>query len=267
MTETATQAERDAGEGYETLFVPALFQPWTRHLLDAAGVKAGARVLDIACGTGILARDALARVGHDGFVAGLDPAPGMIATARAAEPAIDWHQRPAEDLPFDDASFDCILSQFGMMFFKDVPASAREMYRVLRPSGRLAVAVWDSVGQNPAYEAVGALLDKAVSAEAGEALRLPYSLGDPGAVITALADAGFSDIEVATRSEQGRFPSARTMVEAELRGWLPLFGIHLDEARIADVLASAEGALAAYITPGGETVFPTSAHVVTAQKP
>lgn len=267
MTDTATEAEREAGQGYETLFVPALFRPWTHHVLNGAGVDTGARVLDIACGTGVLARDALARTGPKGAVAGLDPAPGMIATARAAEPAIDWRLGPAEDLPFDDASFDCVLSQFGMMFFQNLPKAAREMHRVLAPSGRLAVAVWDSVERNPAYGAVGALLDATVSAEAGHALRLPYALGDPWPVITALADAGFSHVEVATRSEKGRFPSARTMIEAELRGWLPLFDIHMDETRIAEVLAQADDALAAYTTPTGEVAFPTSAHIVTARKP
>lgn len=267
MTDTASEAERAAGQGYETLFVPALFKPWTRHVLNAARIKAGVRVLDIACGTGILARDALALTGSGGYVAGVDPAPGMLATAREAEPAIDWYLGAAEALPFGEESFDCVLCQFGVMFFQDTAKAAREMYRVLAPDGSVTIAVWDNVEKNPAYQSVGALLDDMVSPAAGHALRLPFSLGDPGEVTSVLAESGFADVGVTTKTAQGRFPSPRIMVEAELRGWLPLFDIHLDESEIAEVLEQAGPRLAAFTSPDGSVNFPTSGHIFTARKP
>jgi len=266
MNSSVTKEELEAGRGYEALFVPAIFDSWTKYLTDGAGVEAGAAVLDVACGTGVLTRRAADLAGPSGHAAGVDPAPGMIAAAREIAPLIEWRQGSAEALPFDDAQFDCVVSQFGMMFFQDKAQAVREMHRVLKPGGRLAVAVWNSIDRNRAYGDIIAVLDEQVSTAAGDALRLPYSLGDGEAVRDLFAEGGFQDAAVATYEEQGRFPSSRTMVEAELRGWLPLFGIHLDEAKIADVLVKSDGRLAKYATASGEAVFPTSAHIVTAHK-
>ncbi len=267
MDSTATQEELEAGRGYEALFVPALFEPWTKHLIEGASVEEGYHVLDVACGSGVLARHALARSGQFGRVVGVDPAPGMIAAAREIEPGIEWVLGGAESLDFGDATFDCVVSQFGMMFFKDRIKAASEMYRVMKPDGRLAIAVWNSLANNPAYGDIIAVLDEQVSIAAGDALRLPYSLGDSDAVIEALTQSGFVDIKAETRTEQARFPSSRTMVEAELRGWLPLFDINLSEDLIADVLIKSDEKLAKYADQSGEAVFPTSAQIVTTQKP
>jgi SAM-dependent methyltransferase len=98
MVVKATQEELQAGRGYEALFVPALFAPWTGHLVNGCALGEGAHVLDIACGTGVLARAALERTGSSGRVVGLDPAPGMIAAATEIESDIEWVQGRAEDL-------------------------------------------------------------------------------------------------------------------------------------------------------------------------
>lgn len=267
MNTTATQEELEAGRGYEALFVPAIFSPWTQHLVEGAGVAEGSHTLDVACGSGVLARHVLSKTGGLGRVVGVDPAPGMIAAARELEPNIEWVLGGAEELELDDSSFDSVISQFGMMFFKDRHAAASEMFRVMKPGGRLAVAVWNSIEHNPAYGDIIAVLDERVSIAAGDALRLPYSLGDPEVVTGVFDHAGFKDLSVETKTEQATFPSSRTMVEAELRGWLPLFDIHLSEEKIADVLIKSDGKLSKYATQTGEAVFPTSAHIVTARKP
>jgi SAM-dependent methyltransferase len=267
MNTTATQEELEAGRGYEALFVPAIFSPWTRHLVKGAGVDEGSHVLDIACGSGVLARQALSKTGGSGRVVGIDPAPGMIAAARELEPNIEWVLGSAEELEFDDSGFDSIVSQFGMMFFKDRDAAASEMFRVMKPGGRLAVAVWNSLENNPAYGDIIAVLDEEVSIAAGDALRLPYSLGDSEEVTGVFDHAGFTDLSVESKTEQATFPSSRTMVEAELRGWLPLFDIHLSEEKIANVLIKSDSKLSKYATQTGEAVFPTSAHITTARKP
>lgn len=104
---------------YEALHVPALFKQWCPRVLDAAGVESGHSVLDVACGTGVLAREAAARVGPAGQVAGVDPGRGMLAVARELAPKLEWLEATAESIPFGDRSFDAVVSQFGLMFFSD----------------------------------------------------------------------------------------------------------------------------------------------------
>jgi SAM-dependent methyltransferase len=266
MTPEVAEELVEAGRGYEALFVPALFEVWTRHLVDGAGLEAGGHVLDVACGTGVLARKALHRVGENGRVAGADPAPGMLAAAREIEPAIDWLLCGAEDLDVEDESFDSVISQFGMMFFRDRQKSVDEMFRALKPGGTIAIAAWRSVDHNPAYADIIALLEDQVGTVAADALRLPYSLGDADVVMAVIENSGFSDISVDAKTETATFPSSRQMVEAELRGWLPLFDIFLDEDKIREVLVASDETLGKYAGPSGEAVFPTSAHIFTARK-
>jgi ubiquinone/menaquinone biosynthesis C-methylase UbiE len=267
MDISATQEELEAGRGYEALFVPALFAHWADHVAGRAAVDDGAHVLDIACGSGVLARQALARSGPSGRVVGIDLAPGMIAAAKEVEPNVEWVLGSAEALPFDADTFDCVVSQFGMMFFQDRGKAASEMYRVTKPDGTLAIAIWNSIDQNPAYRDIVSVLDEQVSTAAGDAVRVPFCLGNPNEVADILSQAGFDGIAFETKVEQARFPSSRTMVEVELRGWLPLFDINLSEEKIADVLVKSDTTLSKYAIPSGEAVFPTSAYIITAHKP
>lgn len=256
----------EAGRSYESLFVPALFDAWTGHLVAGAGIREGSHVLDVACGTGVLARSALARVGASGRVVGADPAPGMLAVALEIEPTIEWVLCSAEALAVDDAAFDCVISQFGMMFFKDRRRSASEMFRVLKPGGSLAIATWRAVEHNPAYARIISLMEARVGRTAADALRLPYSLGVAEDVMAVLEGSGFSEVAVDVKTEAARFPSAHQMVEADLRGWLPLFGVLLSEEEINEVLIESDKVLEEYVGPLGEVVFPTSAHIFTARK-
>src|SRR5512134_552654 len=157
MREPLPQAQIDAAQAYEALMVPALFGQWAAKVADAAQIRPGQRVLDVACGTGVLAREAAARTGPTGFVAGLDPSPGMLEVAAHLAPAVDWRQGVAESLPFPDHSFDAVVCQFGLMFFRDRREALRQAVRVLTPDGCLAVAVWDSLDNIPAYAAEVAL--------------------------------------------------------------------------------------------------------------
>jgi len=124
-----------AAQAYEDLHVPALMAEWAPRVLDAAQVGSQQHVLDLACGTGIVARTALHRVGPHGQVGGVDALPGMIALAQRLSPGIVWHHGRADELPFDDASYDAVVCQFGLMFFPDRPAAIQETLRVLKPGG------------------------------------------------------------------------------------------------------------------------------------
>jgi SAM-dependent methyltransferase len=224
-------------------------------------------VLDVACGTGILAREASSRVGPHGSVAGVDPNPGMLAVAARLAPDIEWRQGTAESLPYPDRSFDVVVSQFGLMFFTDRRQALHEMLRVLVPGGHLAVAVWDSLDNTPAYAAEVALLEQVAGPQAADALRAPFVLGERSELAALFQGAGVAAVEVSTHHGTARFPSIRSMVEADLRGWLPVMGVLLPEEQIQQILAQAEQVLSAYANADGQAVFDSPAHIVTGIKP
>jgi SAM-dependent methyltransferase len=263
----ALQGQTAAASAYEELFVPALFEEWAPRVAEVARIRPGDRVLDVACGTGVLTRMVAARVAPGGSVTGLDLDPGMLAVAARLSPAVAWRQGTAESLPFRDGAFDAVVSQFGLMFFPDQPAALREMMRVLTPGGRLAVAVWASLADTPAYAAEVELVERMAGVPAAQALRSPFVLGDRARLESLCAAAGIADVRVAFHEGTARFPSVRAMVEADLRGWLPFMGIVLDDARIADILHEAERVLGRYVTPEGTAEFASPAILVSATKP
>lgn len=266
MNDPNLQDQIDAAKAYEALFVPALFGQWATRVADAAQIQSGHRVLDVACGTGVLSREVASRTGPTGYVAGLDPSPGMLAVAKEFAPVVDWKQGVAEALPFPDESFDTVVSQFGLMFFSDRHQAIREMLRVLIPGGRMVVAVWDSLANTPAYAADVALLDRLAGTQAADALRAPFVLGDRQILATLFADAGVSPVAITTHPGMAQFPSISAMVEADLRGWLPVMGVLLSEETIGRILHEAEDVLGSYVTAEGRMVFESPAHLVTAVK-
>jgi SAM-dependent methyltransferase len=254
-----------AAEVYESLFVPAEFQEWAPRLAAAARIQPGQRVLDVACGTGVLAREAARRVGPTGFVAGVDANPGMLAVAARTAPDIEWRRAGAEALPYADSSFDAVVCQFGLMFFNQQVA-LREMMRVLVPGGHLTAAVWDTLDRTPAYAALVALLERRAGTRAADALRAPFVLGDRNELAALFARADMPDVEILTQRGLARFPNIRSMVEADVRGWLPAAGVILSESHIGEILDEAEDALSAYVTSDGTVTFDSPAHIVTARK-
>ena len=255
----------EAAWAYEGLHVDALFRQWAEPVLDAAGVAAGSRVLDVACGTGIVAREACARVGPSGAVTGLDIDAGMLAVAQRLEPGVDWREGDAADLPFGADEFDAVVSQFGLMFFPDRVGAIREMLRCAKPGSRVVVAVWDSLERSAAYPISVDLLNRRAGPAAADALRAPFVLGDTDELRALFELAGASAVSITTQTGTARFPSVRSMVEADLRGWLPVMGVSLDDELIELILDEADEALGTYVTEDGEMVFDAPAHIVTAQ--
>ena len=264
MTSLSTQQLEECAGYYEDLLVPALFSKWAKRLAKAARIDAGDRVLDVACGTGVLAREAAKRAGPAGSVRGLDSNPGMLAQAKKLAPEIVWQQGSAESLPYGDESFDVVVSQFGLTFFSDAKGALREMYRVLAPGGRVVVAVFDSIDSIPPYRTMAKILDRRIGEGAGDALRAPFALGDQGQ-FTALLRAAELDCDVSTKVETARFPSLKSMVLADAKGWYPLAGIVLDEDDVDGIVSEAEQELRDYLNSDGEVKFPLPAHVAFAR--
>jgi SAM-dependent methyltransferase len=266
MSESQVQEQIAAATAYEELFVPALFQQWAPLVVSAARIHPGTRVLDVACGTGVLAREGASHVGVSGRTVGLDITPGMLEVARRLAPAIEWQQGTADALPFTDQSFDAVVSQFGLMFFPDQNQSLREMLRVLVSGGHLAIAVWDSLDHIPAIADEVALLERAAGSQAADALRAPFVLGEKSALVPLAQGAGVASVEVQTHEGTAHFPSIRSLVEADLRGWLPVMGVFLEEAKIQQILAEAEEALRPHADEQGHAVFQISAHIIRGTK-
>jgi SAM-dependent methyltransferase len=189
----------------------------------------------------------------------------MLAVAKELEPALDWRQGTGESLPFPDAAFDAVVSQFGLMFM-DVDRALREMLRVLKPGGPLVVAVWDAVENIPAYAAEVELLERTAGSRAADALRAPFVLGDRAALERRFRHAGVRSVATSTPRGIARFPSVRVFVEADLRGWLPVMGVELAEAQIQRILEEAEVVLRPYATGDGRVAFDITVHLVTARK-
>jgi ubiquinone/menaquinone biosynthesis C-methylase UbiE len=258
------QVNRSAAEVYEEFFIPALFQQWTAKVADAARIQPGQRVLDIACGTGILARTVAERVGASGSVIGLDVNEGMLAVAARKAPQIEWRQGRAEALPFENDNFDAVVSQFGLMFFEDRPLAIREMLRVLRPGGRLAVAVWDSLEHIPGYAAMVDMLRRLISEEAANRLRAPFTLGNVQTLKSVFDAAGVSETVIETQYENALFPSISAWVYTDMKGWI--FADLLDDTQVEMLQREAQQVLAPFVTTEGKVSFSMPAHIVSAIK-
>jgi ubiquinone/menaquinone biosynthesis C-methylase UbiE len=258
------QVSNIAAETYEEFFVPALFQEWPEHVLDAAHVKAGNRVLDVACGTGVLTRAAAGRVGTEGLVIGLDINEGMLAVAEKKAPQIEWKQGRAEAIPFEDRSFDAVVSQFGLMFFEDRSAAIHEMTRVLRPGGHLAVAVWDTLENTPGYASMAALLNRLFGSETAASLYSPYALGNTKDLHPLFNDPNLQKVQIETLDGTARFASISAWVFTDIKGWT--LSDNIDEPQYQLLLAEAEKELQPYVLPDGTVEFRAPAHIVTAIK-
>ncbi len=197
-----------APENYERHFVPAVGAPLAGDLVEIAGIRPGDRVLDVACGTGVVTRLAAQRVGADGTVAGLDLNPGMLAVARSATPPatkIRWYEASAERMPFPDASFDIVLCQMGLQFVPDRSAALREMHRVLARDGRLILNV---PGPTPPLMAImGEALARHIGAEAEGFVTHVFSLHDEAELRQLIEGAGFNDVSVHADIKKLRLPA------------------------------------------------------------
>lgn len=200
-----------ATENYERYFVPAIGGPLAEQLVAAAALRPGERVLDVACGTGVVARLAADQVGPAGSVAGADVNPGMLAVARtvatsSGRTSIQWYETAAEAMPLPDAAYDVVFCQLALQFFADKTAALREMRRVLAPGGRAYASV-------PAPTAFFGVLEQAVTRHVGPAIGVfvgqVFSLNDSGELEGLFRNAGFDEVHVRIETRPVRLPAAR----------------------------------------------------------
>lgn len=266
MAETETwQVSDDAALVYERDFVPAIFSRWPAHVIQAADVRGGDRVLDVGCGTGVLTRAVASRVGTTGRVTGIDLNPGMLTVARRSHPEIDWRQGDAGRLPFGDSQFDAVVSQFALMYFPEREGALREMWRVLAPGGHLAVAVWAPLERSTGYAILTEIAERRTNTQAAAVLKAPFVLGDSARLLELFRAAGISDPRLETRSGSAVFPSLSEFVRIEVKG-SPLADL-LDEPAYQALLSEASEKLASFCDHDGRVSLPLDAHIVNATKP
>jgi ubiquinone/menaquinone biosynthesis C-methylase UbiE len=266
MTTTETwQVAATAAETYDAQLVPALFAVWAPRLVNAAGVQVGDRVLDVACGTGVVAREAAARVGPGGEVTGLDLNPWMLTVGRRLQPDLSWHEGDASALPYADTSFDRVLCQFGLRYVRDRVAALREMGRVVTAVGSVAIAVWASLDRGSPFELLRDLLDRHAGPEAGDFLRAPFVLGTIEAVNDLVSAAGLRILRSETPVGRVTFPSIDGFVRAQVAG-SPIAGLLADrgEDLYRRLLPEAHVRLQPFVDATGCS-FPIDAHIVVAR--
>jgi SAM-dependent methyltransferase len=266
----AAQNAPTPAQMYEEYLGPAIFLPWSRLLLEHARPRPGERVLDLACGTGIVARQVAPLVAPQGHVVGLDVNPDMLQVARATSDAadIEWHQGDATATGLADGQFDLLLCQQGFQFFPDKPAAAREMRRVLARSGRAVVAVWQGLDRHELFQAIFTAEARHLG-EPVEAVAVPFSLPEPQRLGSLLEQAGFEPVEVLTQTQDVRFPSADRFLQLIILAGaavIPAFQ-HADaaerEALIEAVTGEVAGTLERYRSADAIT-FPMTANTAIA---
>ena len=212
------QLDGSAPELYERYLVPTITAIWAADLIDRVQPKPGDLVLDVACGTGVVARLAAERMAT-GRVVGLDLNAGMLKVARAVPTrgaSIEWREGSALSLPFADRSFALVLCQLGLQFFPDRPLALREMKRVLRPSGRIGLSVYSSIERTPAAHAFATALDRRLGPGASKIKRAEHVFPAADDLGALLASVGFERIKLSTVTQQITFPSVLDYVRFQL---------------------------------------------------
>ena len=244
-------------------------QPWAEDLVRRAGLRPGDRVLDVASGTGLVARLAAPRVRWTGKVTGLDLNAGMLGVARHlglyVHPPIELIEGDVVDMPFPDGAFDAVLCQFGVQYFPDRLAAMKEMRRVTAAGGRMVFNVFRSVEHNQGWIPLIEALDRHVGKDAGDIFRSIFAIKDPAIIRTAAAKAGWRDVRVEIRVDTAHYASVRDLVRWELESMpTPALAEKLMGAGEA-IARDLEESMRPHIADNG-VVFPCECYVLEASR-
>lgn len=249
---------------YEDLFVPALFAQWAPTMLQHAAVSPGQHVLDVACGTGVVARAAAELVGPTGSVSGVDLNPAMVQVAGELESGIDWQVGDAANLPYRDESFDAVLCQSALFFFPDPAQAVREMERVLRNGGTVVLQTYANLGDQPGYRPFVDTVIRHAGAEARSLLGTYWSKGDLAELQSLLKEAGLDPIMDQSVLGQVILPSVDALVRTEIQA-TPL-AEQVDDSLYLAIAQDARAALADYVDAQGTVRLPIRAQFIAGRK-
>lgn len=272
MTKQSGWQISDTGpEAYERYIVPAWMGAWAQDLVKAGNVGPGKRVLDVACGTGIVARKAALLIGTCGRVTGLDINEGMIRSAKYfAEQdgimSIEWQQGDAVCMPFEDADFDIVLCQQGLQFYPEPLTTLKEMARVMIPGGMLAISIWRELERYPCFKAFAQAIESLLGKEAAEPFHASCSLAGRPEIRALLSEAGFQNIHIRLEVKMARYLS----IDEFIFGYLAATPLadkvsNLNEQDRLELFYQISKALFDYIDDDG-LAAPMECHIVTANK-
>ena len=263
MATNTFQISAEQAAAYEDRFVPALFRQWVEPMLQAAEVGPGDRLLDVACGTGVVARAAFERVAPDGSVTGVDLNPAMLGVARRLAPGLDWREGDVAALPFEENAFDVVTCQAAIFFFPDPTGALREMGRVTRAGGRVALQSFSSLPEQPAYGPWVDMVVRHAGPEAAQLLGTYWSEGDPEVMRRRCTDAGLGVTSVHQHTLPAYFPDIASMVLTEVNA-TPLRD-RLDQSDLERILADSVDVLGRFLRDG-RLVIPIAGYVVAATR-
>jgi ubiquinone/menaquinone biosynthesis C-methylase UbiE len=273
-----------AAEIYEQYLVPAMFEPFARDLIQSCNIRCSDRILDVACGTGIVSRLAIDYVDVTvGKVVGVDINPVMLNVAHhcSAGKDIDWKQGSATSLSFPNEFFDLVVCQQGLQFFPDRLKALTEMNRVLVGAtsnrdkdygcGRLVLSVWTSIKDSPGFSILEQLLQETISHEAAAIMQLPHSLSDTSELVSLVRAAGFGKILFKEVTKTISFPSVEEFVVGFTNGSM-LASYFSDRKKVDDIsqnklLNRASRELSHFVDEhSGKLLFPLSTRLIFANK-
>ena len=208
-------------ENYDRFLGPFIFEPYAEDLVDRLDLEAGATVLEVACGTGILTRRLSRRLPREARLTATDLNEPMLDYARGKNSGlagVDWRTADAAALPFPDGAFDAVVCQFGLMFVPDKQAAAREARRVLRPGGSFLFNVWDRIEENPWAEMAQETVARFFPENPPDFYTVPFGYHDADEIRSLLADAGFGEVRLDRVALDVESPSARDLATGIIQG-------------------------------------------------
>lgn len=246
---------------HEQYLVPAIFAQWANRVAEIAEIDVGCHVLDVACGTGSLARAAQLETGLSGKVTGLDNNEKMLESAREKFKGIEWQLGDATAMPFEKNRFDRVMCQFALMFITNRVAAIKEMLRVCKPDGLVVLATWGPLHQGGAYDALINLVNKFIGSNAALKLSSPWALGKPGVMDALLLTSGVNEYECHQRVGNASYPSMRAFIETHLR----LAGEFdsLNEQSVQEIFSAADMKLRPFLAHGGQLIAQLNANIFT----
>jgi len=253
------EISEDLVRAHEQYLVPAIYAQWANRVAEIAEIELGQHVLDVACGTGTLARAAQLETGLTGQVIGLDASKLMLESAQRQSRSIEWQIGDATSMPFEKNRFDRVLCQFSLMFITNRVAAIKEMLRVCKTDGLVVVATWGPLHHGGAFDSLIKLVSQHCGSHAAMKLSAPWALGRPGAMDSLLLSSRVNEYECHERSGQARYPSMREFIEVHLR----LAGEFdsLNEQAYKELLSAANPQLHKFLIPSGELIADLNANI------